>query len=107
MINIIAHYAYGDHWQAAVARDFKVNPRTVRRWAAGQNPPQEVLDDIITLAAAKYAEANVLAAAKSGLWGAGELKWTANEGWPPEVDRAIKARAAAVLRDMGLKVHLA
>jgi hypothetical protein len=28
---------YGDTWQSAIAANFGVNPRTVRRWAAGQN----------------------------------------------------------------------
>ena len=26
---------YGDNWQTALARTLQVNPRTVRRWAAG------------------------------------------------------------------------
>lgn len=29
---------YGRRWQSAFARDLGVNPRTVRRWAAGDAP---------------------------------------------------------------------
>ena len=40
---------YGQHWQSALARDLGVNDRTVRRWAAGQEPPETVWAEVRSL----------------------------------------------------------
>lgn len=41
---------YGERWQSPLARDLEVSDRTVRRWAAGDNPvPEEVERRIRTL----------------------------------------------------------
>ena len=37
---------YGPHWQTFLARDLGVAPRTMRRWAAGTQPPKAVAGSI-------------------------------------------------------------
>lgn len=45
---------YGVRWQTALARTLQVNPRTVRRWAAGEWPvPEPVAIAVRALAAAR------------------------------------------------------
>jgi len=45
---------YGDNWQTALARALQVNPRTVRRWAAGDTEiPGPVEVAVRALAAAR------------------------------------------------------
>ena len=44
---------YGQLWQSALARDLGVNDRTMRRWAAGQEPPKTVWVDIRSLLASR------------------------------------------------------
>lgn len=44
---------YGQLWQSALARDLDVSDRTMRRWAAGQEPPATVWADIRSLLAAR------------------------------------------------------
>ncbi len=40
----LAESIFGGGWQSKLARHFKVNPRTVRRWAAGKSKvPESVL----------------------------------------------------------------
>lgn len=40
---------YGQLWQSALARDLGVNDRTMRRWAAGQEPPETVWAEVRSL----------------------------------------------------------
>jgi hypothetical protein len=38
-IIIVGHALYGERWQSELARDLDVDPRTVRRWVAGDTTP--------------------------------------------------------------------
>ncbi len=42
--------AYGEHWQTALSRDVKVNPKTVRRWLAGTTPIRPIIESAIKTA---------------------------------------------------------
>ena len=44
---------YGQLWQSALARDLGVNDRTMRRWVSGQEPPETIWADVISLLAAR------------------------------------------------------
>lgn len=105
-LQAIGRYLHGDRWQKPIARDLQVNERTVRHWAAGTYQPNEgAINDLLTLAACKYVEQQALQAANNGLWGVGKLTFTAQPvEWSAETDRAIKERAATIMREMGLNV---
>lgn len=44
---------YGQLWQSALARDLGVNDRTMRRWAAGQEPPETIWAEVRSLLASR------------------------------------------------------
>ena len=44
---------YGQLWQSALARDLGVNDRTMRRWVAGQEPPETIWADVRSLLEAR------------------------------------------------------
>lgn len=44
---------YGQLWQSQLARDLGVADRTMRRWVAGQEPPETVWADIRALLSAR------------------------------------------------------
>ena len=43
----LASALYGERWQAPLARDLNLNLRTVQRWAAGTEPPDAILAEMI------------------------------------------------------------
>jgi transposase-like protein len=47
---------YGQPWQSQLARDLGVADRTMRRWVAGQEPPETVWADIRALLSARREE---------------------------------------------------
>jgi hypothetical protein len=47
----VAGSIFGSHWQTALAKHLKINPRTVRRWAAGDFPiPDQIAAELRVLA---------------------------------------------------------
>jgi len=44
---------YGQLWQSALARDLGVNDRTMRRWVAGQEPPETIWAEVRSLLEAR------------------------------------------------------
>ena len=52
----ISTLLYGPHWQSELARALGVSDRTIRRWAAGQAPPESVWRDIARLARDRVSE---------------------------------------------------
>ena len=55
-LSTISTLLYGPHWQSELARALGVSDRTVRRWAAGQAPPEGVWQDIARLARERLGE---------------------------------------------------
>jgi len=48
--NQLAESVFGWGWQSKLARAFKVNVRTVRRWAAGDSKvPDKIIDALIIM----------------------------------------------------------
>ena len=48
--NQLAESVFGWGWQSKLARTFKVNVRTVRRWAAGDSKvPDKIIDALIIM----------------------------------------------------------
>lgn len=48
--NQLAESVFGWGWQSKLARIFKVNVRTVRRWAAGESKvPEKIIDALIIM----------------------------------------------------------
>jgi len=53
---------YGPRWQSELARDLGVSDRTVRRWAAGEQPiPDTAADLCATAVLARMLQLNALA----------------------------------------------
>jgi hypothetical protein len=53
----IGRALFGSHWQSDLARTLDVNPRTVRRWGAGQEePPPRVWRELEDIAVERGAE---------------------------------------------------
>jgi hypothetical protein len=53
----IGRALFGSHWQSDLARTLDVNPRTVRRWGAGQEePPSGVWRELEDIAVERSAE---------------------------------------------------
>lgn len=53
---------YGPRWQTDLARDLRVSDRTVRRWAAGEQPmPPSACADLLRLAQERAALLDSLA----------------------------------------------
>jgi predicted transcriptional regulator len=52
---------YGPQWQSALARDLGVSDRTIRRWAAGQEHPPTVYDEMLKLVSGRYRVLRALA----------------------------------------------
>lgn len=48
-LSAIGEALYGPRWQTSLAQALQVSDRTVRRWAAGTEPPEGVFDDLRTL----------------------------------------------------------
>ena len=49
LLHQFGHFFYGEDWQAPLSRDLSVNPRTMRRWAAGtEEIPQGIWRDLST-----------------------------------------------------------
>ena len=48
---------YGTQWQSALARDLRVNDRTIRRWASGfTTVPDRIAAELATIAAGRHDE---------------------------------------------------
>lgn len=47
---------YGPRWQSELARALLVSDRTVRRWAAGEAPPEGVWAELAELIRARLAQ---------------------------------------------------
>lgn len=57
----IGRALYGSRWQSDMARDLGVSDRTVRRWAAGEDLPAGVRNDLAALAKRRAAELGAIA----------------------------------------------
>lgn len=56
---------YGEHWQAALARDLGVTPRSVNRWLALDSMPDDMVERLRPLAAARC---RLALGARARLW---------------------------------------
>jgi hypothetical protein len=50
LLSDVGRALHGDRWQVGLSRDLNVSDRTVRRWAAGDEVPHGVYDDMLKLA---------------------------------------------------------
>lgn len=54
LITTVGEVLYGATWQSNLARDLRVNVRTVQRWATGETDlPKSIVDEIISVATSR------------------------------------------------------
>jgi len=111
----IGQYLYGGGWQSALAKDLRVNLRTVQRWASGDIIIKlSVADKIYQLAAARQLQELLpvlsdIAHKQKGLPCEIELKVYGDNvtsvhkrTWSPEAELAIKTWLAEFLNSEGM-----
>lgn len=101
----LAVYVYGQFWQNALARDLKVNPSTVKRWASGHTKlPEYALKYLVKEAAERQFICIEFAArafhdiTKHPV----ELPIVAQNGWGVNIDCMVKMEVASLLEGVGI-----